>query len=145
SGLKENVIIGKLIPARSYEPPPEEEEQPDEFAIIAQQRLGETAEEPTGEAPAAAEELPFAPEAVGEPEDGGAEDIVSGPEAELVAVAEEEEEAAEVSPAPGGDGGEAEATGELEGVASEPEAEAAGEDEPTPVAEAGEEDKTDPA
>ncbi len=62
SGLKENVIIGKLIPARSYEPPPVEVKR-DQFALIAQQRLGETTEEPAGETSGLADDLPFEPRA----------------------------------------------------------------------------------
>jgi DNA-directed RNA polymerase subunit beta' len=175
SGLKENVIIGKLIPARSYEPPPVEVEI-DPFALIAQQRLGETTEEPTGEAPSAGEELPFEPEAAGEPEGGGAEDVASGPEAELVAAAGEVEgaegdgegeaediasgpEAELVAAAGEAEGAEGDGGGEAEDIASGPEAElvaaageaegakgdAGGEAEDTPAVGAAEEDKADPA
>jgi DNA-directed RNA polymerase subunit beta' len=87
SGLKENVIIGKLIPARSYEPPPMEVE-PDEFTRIAQQRLGETSEEVPIDTSALAEDLPFTTEDAGDGKDKPSDPIDDLPIDSVAAEAE---------------------------------------------------------
>ncbi|MDP6511423.1 MAG: DNA-directed RNA polymerase subunit beta', partial [Dehalococcoidia bacterium] len=109
SGLKENVIIGKLIPARSYEPPPVEVE-PDEFTLIARERLGETGEGALLDTSALAGDLPFTTEV------GEGEDMPSSPIDDLP-IDSVAEEASEEGPHLPGDG----AVAEPENAVSEPQ------------------------